>query len=578
MMDFITLLFKYCIYVYMYTLYIHIQWYLFYTQEALAQPCVFGVDDAHWIDQYSWSFFLDLAKENKAIVLLSMMPLVFSRDKKSCPKAMEELMQLPGSKVLHLKPLKPEKMVELACTLLGVEELPKPIEDIIREKTHGIPLFAEELVESMLERHVLNFQSVMKPVAGTQGQWIRKASYTLNESVSLSDIPIPESINEMILSRFNHLPATAQLTIKCAAIIGTTFTKSMLKGIIPQQIESTFDNSIRLLQAPGIIRCVVAEAYKMAIDDGNTDYFLNNQNLYCPCLEHIESCKSSINMHGNKNILIDEHNLDHCEILQFSHPIFQETIYKLWPEQQCIQLHEKAALFLESQAHKCKSCGGGGFIAGGQNTQYLKNMSGGSGGGNGKGKMSSSIRAFMGLHGRKARERRRKVAPSRAVNSPTPSSYKGSRCQSAFIRGIQDRNSVTSSHGNWVSNAQFSTMSSNGMGSTRPYSSNQSNQWNLITNSITEDIDLQNCQCADVLAQVYPQLIMHWKAAGNKQKTVHYLIEAANAAITTNNDMEALAFLDEAKEIMQKSKVKILSEHEMAVLESSYGQVSNNNY
>ena len=535
---------------------------------------MFGVDNAHWIDQYSMSFFLDLAKENKAIVLLSMMPLVFSKDKKSYPKDMEELMQLPGSKVLHLKPLKPDKMVELACTLLGVEELPKPIEDIIREKTHGIPLFAKELVDSMLERNVLKFHSVVKPGKsgmGTHGrkiQWIRKASYVLNESVSLSDIPIPESINEMILSRFDSLSATAQLTIKCAAIIGTTFTKSMLKGIIPQQIESTFDDSIQLLQAPGIIRCAVAEAYKMAIDDGNEDYFLDNQNLYCPCLKHIEHCKSNISMCNNKNVLIDEQNLDHCETLQFGHSIFQETIYGLWTEQQRLQLHEKAALFLESHAHKCKSCGGGGFIAGGQNTQYLKNMYGGYGGDNRKEKMYGSIR-ILGLYGRKARDRRRKVAPSKEENDfPTPS-YKGGQSQNAFSSGAQG-----SLHCDWVTNEQFSK---NGKESiTRQDLSNEPNHWNPKSSaSMTEDVDLQNCQCAEVLAQVYPQLIVHWKAVGNMKKTVHYLIEAANAAIATNNDMEALAFLDEAKEIIRKSKEKILNEHEMAVFESSYGQVSN---
>ena len=49
------------------------------------------------------------------------------------------------------------------------------------------------------------------------------------------------------------------------------------------------------------------------------------------------------------------------------------------------------------------------------------------------------------------------------------------------------------------------------------------------------------------------------------KKTVHYLIEAANAAIATNNDMEALALLDEAKQIMKQSKQKLVTEHEMAV-------------
>ena len=565
--------------------------YTYFTQEALAKPCVFGVDDAHWIDQYSWSFFLDLAKEDKAIVLLSMMPPVFSEDN-SCPKAMEELMKLPGSKVLQLKPLKPEKMVELTCILLGVDGLPKAIEDIIREKTQGIPLFAEEIVESLLENNVLNFHSVVKTQkwnnGSTQGRgnlWQRKMSCTLNEDVSLSDIPIPESINEMILARVNHLPEATQFTIKCAAVIGTTFTKSMLKGIIPKHLESTLANSIRLLQAPGIIRCAVAEAYKMAINDGNEDNFLETQNLYCPCLEHIKHCTSGYSLRKSKNVFADVHNLGQCELLQFSHPIFRETIYGLWTEKQCIQLHEKAALFLESQAHKCKNCGGGEFITGGQTTEYMKKMRPGvpAGGGdsnvtNGKGKMSSgNIRAFMGLHRRKARDWRRKIAPSKDIS--TPSQAHRGQDPSIFIKQVQSQNSSIGSL-NWVPAPKFSTLSSrNGIESLiGQHSRNQfqSNVWNNtpLTGSSIADIDLQHCQCEEVLAHVYPQLIIHWKAAGNMKKTVHYLIEAANAAIATNNDMEALALLDEAKQIMKQSKQKLVTEHEMAVFESSYGQVS----
>ena len=74
-----------------------------------------------------------------------------------------------------------------------------------------------------------------------------------------------------------------------------------------------------------------------------------------------------------------------------------------------------------------KHTSAGGFIVGGQTTEYMKKMSPGvpAGGGdsnptNGKGKMSSgNIRAFMGLHGRKARDRRRKIAPSKDISTPS---------------------------------------------------------------------------------------------------------------------------------------------------------------
>ena len=514
---------------------------------------------------------MDLAKENNAIVLLSMMPLAFEGKKKSYPLGMMDLINLPGSKVLQLKPLKPEKMVELACILLGVDELPKPVEDIIREKSHGIPLFAEELVESMLERNVLNFHSVVKPCKldsrNRKMQWQRKVSCSLNINVPLSSIPIPESINEMILSRVAHLPDTAQVMLKCAAILGNAFTKAMLKGIIPKNTLSTFDNSMRLLQAPGIIRCAVAEAYKTAVDDGNEDHFLENKNFYCPCLENLRQYSSGYNLLPDEKLLLREQNLDYCEMLQFSHPIFQETIYELFPEEQCKEMHKKAAIFLESQAHKCKSCGGGGFIAGVQNIQTMAAKV--DGGGSKKGRMSNNLRAFMGLTGRKARERRRKVAPADTVDGSL-------RRGSSDIGSQQGRRRASSVSVNiWESSQRFSNAWRNSKSfSQQGTSGASSSQWDDAFTGNVIDIDLQDCHCADILAHVYPQLIIHWKEAGDVEKTVHYQIEAANAAIATNNDMEAIALLDEAKELIQKSPKKMLSDHEMAVFESSYGQVS----
>ena len=31
-----------------------------------------------------------------------------------------------------------------------------------------------------------------------------------------------------------------------------------------------------------------------------------------------------------------------------------------------------------------------------------------------------------------------------------------------------------------------------------------------------EDVDLSKCQCAEILSSVFPQLVNHWRAAGNR--------------------------------------------------------------
>lgn len=53
-----------------------------------------------------------------------------------------------------------------------------------------------------------------------------------------------------------------------------------------------------------------------------------------------------------------------CLYLQFSNSFVQEAAYALWLEDQRRALHERAAVYLEQQSQKCRSCGGDGFIPG----------------------------------------------------------------------------------------------------------------------------------------------------------------------------------------------------------------------
>ena len=89
-------------------------------------------------------------------------------------------------------------------------------------------------------------------------------------------------------------------------------------------------------------------------------------------------------------------------------------------------------------------------------------------------------------------------------------------------------------------------------------------------------IDLSNCQCAEVLASVFPQLVDHWRAAGNKLKTVRYLTESGAAALATSANMQALSYLYEVQSLIKQSKNDeqvLATREETARVESLIGQV-----
>ena len=127
-------------------------------QEALSKPCVFGIDDAHWVDSDSWGFLLDLALDPNAILVMTTR-LLKKEDKQSA--AMLEILNHPHTKVLKLEGLSPDDMVTLACNFINVDSLPEPLPQVIRERSHGVPLWCEELVETMVELQYLQASTYM---------------------------------------------------------------------------------------------------------------------------------------------------------------------------------------------------------------------------------------------------------------------------------------------------------------------------------------------------------------------------------------------------------------------------------
>lgn len=98
------------------------------------KPCVFGIDDAHWIDPDSWLFLLDLIHEPNALLILTLRP-VEGIEKK--PPALMSMLEHSNTKILKLEGLSLEHMVELTCRQLDVETIPEDLKQIIHNKSHG---------------------------------------------------------------------------------------------------------------------------------------------------------------------------------------------------------------------------------------------------------------------------------------------------------------------------------------------------------------------------------------------------------------------------------------------------------
>ena len=440
-----------------------------------------------------------------------------------------------STKLLDLEGLSQSETVELACQLLDTDNISADLEKILVDKTHGIPLWCEELVSSMVESGLLQMteEDQMQTPSAVSADSVRqsrnKKMVHFARSIHPDKISVPDSITGMILARFDRLHPDAQLVLKCASVLGTTFSRAMLAAIVPNLTEQVINRTIASLASHGLIQC--HHAAQVSDQSGSTEQL--TEGVECPCLlqrqQHSIAPSSSIHSVGSSNhyaMLISE-----CQLLEFVHPYVRDTLYDLWTNKQRTELHEKAALFLESQAHKCKNCGGGGFtLLGTADTKPTR-----------KQRLQPRGRAFTGTSTRTAIQRNRRQ------RHPTWN----------LLRCRVHPSDVPSEEPCWA-----------------PEDKDTSSD-DFASSSSSASIDLQHCHCDDILSKVYPQLICHWKAVGNKGKVLHYLMEAAGAAVTTFNNMEALSLLEKAQQLSKAEGLTTnFTQHDEAELESLVGQVS----
>ncbi|XP_029438115.1 adenylate cyclase type 10-like [Rhinatrema bivittatum] len=297
-----------------------------------------------------------------------------------------------------------------------------------------------------------------------------------------------------------------------------------------------------------------------------------------------------------------------CKVMRFCSPLLQETACELWSGEQLKALHLRCANFLENYAHKCSSCGGGNFIFGHSLVVDMIPK-----------ESDLSIRDFKDIISKNSSplpetivqvvqtiEKEAKSAvyslsssESETESETTKESEKDPEdlTEGQNAPGIPKSSSspVQQSHDNEKMEFQEQAISCT-FGRNRMVpdlvTSNETTfleklDWVLQKYKEKAYVEANDCRCAYIMDSVTSALARHWKAVGNRSKTLYYLLETAAAALYLSNNYMALLFLNEASRLrevlknskydssvseMQRKKVKI-SRFEKACLYGLKGEV-----
>ncbi|WP_281967487.1 ATP-binding protein [Roseovarius nanhaiticus] len=200
----------------------------FYASMAEERPLLMEFEDVHWCDPTTLeiiSLFIEQLKNKRWMLLLSFRP-----DYKP------PFQNLSHVTSLSLNRFAKSDIFSLINAMTGGKPLPKRLVDQIVERADGIPLYAEELTQMVLE-----------------SGWVRDFDGHYQMSGSNVEHAIPASLQDSLTARLDRSPSAKEVA-QIAATIGRRFSHELLglvSGYRDQQLRGALE---QLLDAELIYR------------------------------------------------------------------------------------------------------------------------------------------------------------------------------------------------------------------------------------------------------------------------------------------------------------------------------------
>jgi class 3 adenylate cyclase/tetratricopeptide (TPR) repeat protein len=175
-------------------------------QQSSARPQVVVVEDLHWADEISLEALAALADVVPSVPVL----LVLTHR----PGYAHSLGEGVTVTRLALGQLDDEESVTLTEDLLHGASLPPELQRLIAGKAEGNPFYIEEVTKGLIEAGVMVRSN---------------GSYRLRGPVE--EVHIPDTIQEVVLSRIDRLEREAKHAVQLAAVIGREFRVRVLDRI-----------------------------------------------------------------------------------------------------------------------------------------------------------------------------------------------------------------------------------------------------------------------------------------------------------------------------------------------------------
>jgi class 3 adenylate cyclase/tetratricopeptide (TPR) repeat protein len=204
-------------------------------------PIVVVIEDMHWLDPTSLSFFIGLAECQAPIMLIGT-----TRGPDVRPDVQKRLAVVEGVQWLRPEPMNTEETGRLLARTLGASEADGDLAAMFRRRTGGNPLFVEQLSRMAYDNRLFVVSEVVQTVSS-----LTATSDELDDLLRRQGLP--STIEGVIRGRLDGLGNSELSVLRAASVIGQSFNQELCSVGVPTLEPAEVARSLAVLTEMGVV-------------------------------------------------------------------------------------------------------------------------------------------------------------------------------------------------------------------------------------------------------------------------------------------------------------------------------------
>ena len=202
-------------------------------------PMVFIFEDMHWADESSIQFLTFLTRLLSDVpVMIVVNTRTLSDDTFTRMLAISQNELSDQFRLIEIERLQPKESSKLIDNYLHPHTLPDRLIDRIIKFGNGNPYFIAELIRTLVDQGAILFDETWKLAPDKKAQ---------------ANLDIPDTLQGLILSRFDRLSAVQRRLLQVASVIGRDFNSVILRDVLRIGEPSFFDEVLLQLVNRGLL-------------------------------------------------------------------------------------------------------------------------------------------------------------------------------------------------------------------------------------------------------------------------------------------------------------------------------------